>query len=103
MFCNLEPDGSIQIPYEMIKSLGWDVNTSLDFKLQEDGTIIMSEKTEWNLKDFRDNLENIIERVKVTRQKHYVTYEGHRLALIPYEEYLETQKLLDFLSKEIDE
>lgn len=96
MHISIEDDGTIIIPQDILNNLGWDEKTLLTIYTEGD-TIIIKEKTEWNIQDFQDNIEEIIEKISETGTNHYVTHNNNTFVVIPYDKYKNTQDLINQL------
>lgn len=65
----------IQIPEEALEKLGWNDRTPLDISL-DGGTIVLKEKRVWELEDFKENLEMILDDVFVNKIKHTIRHNN---------------------------
>ena len=102
MYIPIEKDGTIIIPQDILDKLGWNEKTLLTIDVVDD-TIVIKEKIHWNIEEFHDNLEEIIERVAETETNHYVTYNDNEFVVVPYDKYKRTQDIINELREANEE
>lgn len=85
----IDENGYIQLPEELMMQLGWVEKTILDISVVGN-SIKIERKNEWTPEELQEGeiLEQIIEDVSFNRTVHYLTSEGQRFVIAPYNKEL---------------
>jgi len=69
-------DAFVELPPEVLEELGWNEHTLIHMELEGDNVLI-KEKTVWGVEDFKENLEMILDDIRVNRTKHTIKDGNH--------------------------
>ena len=79
----------VEIPDEIIKSVGWNEYTIVRM-IQNGDSILIEKKSDWTIEDAQENFDAILEDVCNNKTTHKILHNGAIYCIVPYNKELES-------------